>query len=255
MTGQLAGRRVIVTGGGRNLGREYCLAMAREGASVAVLDRDAEGVAAVAAELRQLGSDAVELVCDVTDDIAVRAAVARTVEVLGGVDVLVNNAAIYDGLRQDPPAVVDLDEWDHVMAVNVKGVFICARAVAEAMQVAGNAGSIINISSGTAMSGPPFLIHYAASKGAVLTLTKSLARAYGSSNIRVNAIAPGFVWDQPSLDIVPSEAMGDAIIGGQIFQRRAEPDDIVGTVLFLASDASAWITGQTIAVNGGNHLH
>jgi NAD(P)-dependent dehydrogenase (short-subunit alcohol dehydrogenase family) len=255
MPGLVADRRVIVTGGGRNLGREYCLALAKEGASIAVLDRDGAGAASVAAEVRALGGVALDLECDVTDDAAVRAAVAHTVEVLGGVDVLVNNAAVYDGLRPAGPAEVDLDEWDLVMSVNVKGVFICARAAAEAMQEAGTGGSIINISSGTALSGPAFLIHYAASKGAVLTLTKSLARAYGASNIRVNSLAPGVVWDQPSLDLVGSEEETQGIVNTQIFQRRAEPEDLVGTVVFLASDMSAWITGQTIAVNGGNNLH
>src|SRR5688572_27323950 len=162
----LDGKRVIVTGGGRNIGAEYCKALAAQGASVVVADIDSESANVVAKELQESGAKAVAVRVDITDDESVRSLLGQTLDEFGGVDVLVNNAAIYAGLKFDPPDSTDLAEWDRVMNVNVKGTFLVSRAIGEHMAQQGS-GSIINIASTTAHMGPPFLIHYSASKGAV----------------------------------------------------------------------------------------
>jgi NAD(P)-dependent dehydrogenase (short-subunit alcohol dehydrogenase family) len=246
----LDGKRAIVTGGGRNIGAEYCKALAREGAHVVVADIDEEGANLVAKEVREAGGSATALRVDITDPESVNAMVAQTVEELGGIDILVNNAALYGGLKFDPPDSTDLDEWDRVMKINVKGTFIVARAVGQQM-VSQGSGSIVNIASTTAHMGPPFLIHYAASKGAILTLTRSLARAYGEDGIRVNAIAPGLIWDKATTDMLPDELLGDIFVEQQVIKRRQSPEDLLGPLLFFASDLSQFVTGQTLVVDGG----
>ena len=246
----LDGKRVIVTGGGRNIGAEYCNALAKEGATVVVADIDGESANVVAKELQEAGAKALAVQVDITDDDSVKAMVRQTLDELGGIDVLVNNAAIYAGLKFDPPDSTDLDEWDRVMKVNVKGTFLVSRAVGEHMAAQGT-GSIVNIASTTAHMGPPFLVHYSASKGAVLTLTRSLARAYGESGVRVNCIAPGLIWDKATTDMLPDEVLGDIFVEQQVFKRRQEPQDLCGPVLFLASDLSQFVTGQTLVVDGG----
>ena len=246
----LDGKRVIVTGGGRNIGAEYCKALAEQGASVVVADIDGESANVVAKELLAAGAKALAVRVDITDEDSVRDLVARTIDEFGGIDVLVNNAAIYAGLKFDPPDSTDLTEWDRVMDVNVKGTFLVSRAVGEHMAEQG-AGSIVNIASTTAHMGPPFLIHYSASKGAVLTLTRSLARAYGESGVRVNCVAPGLIWDKATTDMLPDEVLGDIFVEQQVFKRRQEPQDLCGPVIFLASDLSQFVTGQTLVVDGG----
>jgi NAD(P)-dependent dehydrogenase (short-subunit alcohol dehydrogenase family) len=246
----LDGKRVIVTGGGRNIGAEYCKALAGQGASVVVADIDGESANVVAKELQETGAKATAVRVDITDDESVQSLLSQTLDEFGGVDVLVNNAAIYAGLKFDPPDSTDLAEWDRVMNVNVKGTFLVSRAVGEHMAQQGS-GSIINIASTTAHMGPPFLIHYSASKGAVLTLTRSLARAYGENGVRVNCVAPGLIWDKATTDMLPDELLGDIFVEQQVFKRRQEPGDLCGPVIFLASDLSQFVTGQTLVVDGG----
>jgi len=252
--GLVQDKRIVVTGAGSNIGEVYATRLAAEGARVAVVDIDGAGAERVAKEIAAAGGEALWFRADITDPGAVEATVASVVAEWGGIDVLVNNAAIYAGLDWVPPHMIDLDEWDRVMSVNVKGPFVVARAVAPVMIDQGG-GSIVNISSTTALFGPPFLVHYAASKGAVLTLTRSLARCYGDAGVRVNAIAPGLVWDKASTDAFGSEAVGDTFVQNQALKRRQMPDDLVGTVLYLASDQSRATTGQTIVVDCGLMMH
>jgi NAD(P)-dependent dehydrogenase (short-subunit alcohol dehydrogenase family) len=180
------------------------------------------------------------------------ASLARTaLDAFGAIDVLVNNAAVYAGLKRQPFEEIAVAEWDRVMAVNVRGPWLCARACVPAMRARG-AGSIINISSATVLSGSPLLAHYVASKGALIAMTRVMARELGVDAIRVNAIAPGFTLTDASralLEDAESYGVERAAIG-----RAIEADDIVGTALFLACDASAMVTGQTLVVDGGRQF-
>lgn len=248
--GILDGKRIIVTGGGRNIGAEYAKALAREGALVAAADIDGEGALSVAKEIEADGGVALGVCMDIIDEASVQSGTQRVVDEFGGVDVLINNAAVYAGLEWLGPDEVSLSEWDRVMKVNVQGTFVVARTVGQVMTAA-RAGSIVNIASTTAHFGTPFLLHYAASKGAVITLTRSLAHAYGDLGIRVNTIAPGLIWDKPTLDAMPDEIFGDFFVEQQALKRRQLPSDLVGAVIFFSSNLSAFVTGQTLVVDGG----
>ncbi|HMG40818.1 MAG TPA: SDR family oxidoreductase [Acidimicrobiales bacterium] len=249
----LLGKVVMITGGGNNAGEVYALAAARAGAAVAVLDVDERGAGRVAAQIGDQGGSAIALGVDITDPEAVTGAVDVTLHELGALDSLINNAALYAGISWTHLDDLDLDEWDRVMSVNVKGTFICSRAAAAAMR-ARSGGTIVNISSTSALSGPTHLAHYAASKAAVLSLTRSLARAYGPAGVRVNALAPGLIWDKPSLDSIDGTEIGESAVRQQILGRRFVPEDFVGTLIYLATDLSAPLTGQTIVADGGRVL-
>jgi NAD(P)-dependent dehydrogenase (short-subunit alcohol dehydrogenase family) len=177
--------------------------------------------------------------------------VNEAVATFGGVDILVNNAAIYAGLERAPFYELSEAEWDRVMAVNLKGPWLCAKACVPAMRERGG-GSVVNVSSATVFSGSPLWAHYVASKGGVLSLTRAMAREVGDLGIRVNAIAPGFTLTEASRDLVP-DADAYGVDRGAI-RRSAQPEDIVGTAVFLASDASAFVTGQTIIIDGGRQF-
>jgi len=243
---------VVVTGGGRNLGREYCLAFGRAGARVVVADiRD---TADTVAELRALGAPAIGVHADVSDETSVAELIAATVAEFGGVDVLVNNAALYGDLLRAPLAELPRDAFDQAMTVNVTGTFLCMKAAWPVLRRQGG-GSIINISSGTFWTGMGSA-HYIASKAAVIGLTRAAAREGGPLNIRCNAVTPGFTMSQASIDVMGSNTqLADGIVAATPLGRRQQPADLVGTVLFLASDASAFITGQTLNVDGGWHMH
>jgi 3-oxoacyl-[acyl-carrier protein] reductase len=240
----------IVTGGGRGIGAHYCRGLAHEGARVVVADIVAEGAARVAAEV---GGTACRV--DVADEASVEAMVKQTLDVYGRVDVLVNNAAIFTELirpRKDFDAI-PVAEWDRVMAVNVRGVWLCSKAVAGVFR-AQRSGVIINISSGTILGGTAGFAHYVTSKAAVWGLTRVLARELGPYGVRVNVITPGLTSSEAVLESYPAEYLQRSA-AGRILQREERPQDLVGTVVFLASEASAFITGQTFNVDGGQHLH
>jgi NAD(P)-dependent dehydrogenase (short-subunit alcohol dehydrogenase family) len=250
---KLAGRVAIVTGGARNIGQRYALALARAGASVVASDlRDAsETVELIESE----SGKALAVSVDVSDPASVAEMVKKAVERFGRVDVLVNNAALYGDLEPGPIEALTPEIWDRTMAVNVKGVFLCTRAVLPIMRQQ-KSGSIINISSGTFWVGSPGAAHYVASKGAVIGFTRSAAREAGSSNIRVNAVTPGFTMSQASIDgIAGHQEIADQVVSLTALGRSEQPDDLVGTIVFLASDDSAFITGQTINVDGGFSMH
>ena len=253
MSGNLEGKVAIVTGAARGLGKEYALRLAEEGVAIVVGDvRDCgETVAAV----EGAGGRAVGVTLDVTDAASCEAAAKAAEANFGRIDVLVNNAALYGGLKGGRFESLDPDEWDQCMAVNVTGMWNCCKAVVGGMRQAGG-GSIINISSLAAVYGLPFALHYAVSKAAVIGMTRSLARELGKDWIRVNAIAPSAVMTEGTEEFFGAklEKAKEVIASGQTLQRNLETADLAGSVIYLAGDASKFVTGQTIMVDGGTVL-
>jgi 3-oxoacyl-[acyl-carrier protein] reductase len=248
-------RVAIVTGGGKGIGKHYCRGLAAQGAAIVVAEIDAGAAETTAAELRAAGHRAMEVPTDVSDEASVKAMVERTRETFGRVDVLVNNAAIFAsiGFTHGAHDQIGVEEWDRMFAVNVRGVWLCCREVIPHMREQGY-GKIVNIASGTAWKGTPFMLHYVTSKAAVAGLTRALAREIGgTSGICVNTIAPGYTESEMLLPSVTPEQRARAL-RERIIQRAEQPEDLVGTVVFLASPASDFITGQTIHVDGGSVL-
>jgi NAD(P)-dependent dehydrogenase (short-subunit alcohol dehydrogenase family) len=250
---RLTGKVAIITGAAQGIGVEYAKALAAEGARVAVADV-ADTASAVAA-LGDAGAEVIGLKADVTDPDSVTSMVAATVEAFGGVDILVNNAALFGKLALKPFEQISSAEWDAVMAVNVRGVFECTKAVAPEMRRRGY-GKIINIASGTVFKGPPMMMHYVASKGAVVALTKCAARELGDDGIRVNCLAPGLTMSENVL--TNADWVGAVVannIASRALKREATPADLIGSIVFLASSDSDFMTGQTIVVDGGSVMH
>jgi NAD(P)-dependent dehydrogenase (short-subunit alcohol dehydrogenase family) len=244
---KLSGKRVVVTGAGRGLGREFALHLARLGARVLAVDLREELLRETAAAAEAQSLAVVTSVADVSSSQQTGALSDAARRGLGGLDALVNNAAIVEGLPRRGFDEIDEDEWDRVFAVNVKGTWLCARALVGLMREAGG-GSIVNMASEVAFSGSPGLAHYVASKAAVVGLTRTLARELGPSQIRVNAIAPGFIPTEASQGML-AEAQYDT--SGTPLGRVGQPADLLGALAFLVSDASSFVTGQTLLVNGG----
>ena len=241
----------IVTGGATGIGRAYSLGLAAEGARVVVADI-ADPVPVVK-DIEARAGQALGVGCDVSKEADAQRMATMTLDRWGRIDALVNNAAIYGVLKRRPFMEIPVEEWDRVMAVNLRGLFLCARAVFLAMKAQGK-GKIINISSSTFFKGVPNYIHYTTSKGGVVGFTRSLARELGEHGIRVNAIAPGFTLSGENEKNI-SEEQKEGYIKIRMLKRAQVPEDLVGTVVFLASDDSDFITGQTIAVDGGSIVH
>ncbi len=251
MTHDFAGKTVLITGAAGGLGREFALAFGNAGANVAVADLNEVGAKATAELLTQAGSRAVALAVDVSNEASTLQMAGAVKAEFGGLDVLVNNASLYAGLERKPFTEIDPDLWDRVMDVNLKGPWLCARAVTPLFRERG-AGRIVNIASATVMSGSPMWAHYVASKGGVIALTRVLARELGTDNVTVNAIAPGFTLTEASLGLMENAATYGVERGA--LRRAQQPEDVMGAALFLASEASSFITGQTMVVDGGRQF-
>ncbi len=243
---------VIVTGGGHGIGKAYCLGFGRTGARVVAADIDAPAAAEVAAQVsNETGAKAFGLRVDVADEESTRQLAKSTLERFGAIDVLVNNAAIFATIPINRGGIetIDPQEWDRLMAVNLKGLFFCVRAVLPTMRKQ-KSGKIINIASSTVMSGSAGRIHYVTSKAGVIGFTRTLAREVGNDNIQVNCIAPGSTLseEKPTEEILRFRQSSAQL---RALKRVQVPQDLVGVMLFLASPLSDFMTGQTLAVDGG----
>jgi 3-oxoacyl-[acyl-carrier protein] reductase len=238
------GRVAIVTGGAKGLGLAYARALAREGYGVAIADvLDAKEV------VQELGPEAMSVICDVGDPDGPDAMAQAVLDRFGRIDVLINNAGYFTQIHKRAFDELTVEEWDEAYRVNVRGTWLCCKAVVPAMRAAGG-GRIINTSSMTVPSGIPHFLHYVASKAAIVGLTRSLARELGDDNIAVNTISPDYVPHDPGYAGRQPE-MAAIIANQRCFKRDETPEDLVGTILFLAGPGSAFITGQNFYVNGG----
>jgi 3-oxoacyl-[acyl-carrier protein] reductase len=243
-------RVVVVTGGGQGIGRAFCLAYAREGARVVVADLAPNRADSVAAEIRAAGGQALGLTVDVTDQHSVVAMTRAAAAEFGGIDLLVNNAAIFTTLELARFEEISQENWDAVMSVNVWGVFCCCQAAAPYLR-ASSRGAVITISSGMIAHGRPGYAHYVTSKSALIGLTRTLATELGADDVTVNAIMPGATKTEvPRASL--SDAQIDEVLQAQAIHRWGTTDDIVGTALFLGSDEARFITGQSVIVDGGH---
>ena len=246
---RLGGRVAIVTGGARHIGAAYCRKLAEEGAAVVVADiLDGE---AIAEDIRSKGGRALALQIDVSNEEDTNRMAADTVRAFGRIDILINNAAIFINIQRHPFYEISAEEWDRVSTVNIKGPFLCAKAVFPQMREQ-KSGKIINISSSTAYWGTPNFLHYVASKAALIGMTRSLAREVGGYGICVNAIAPGLIEHEGQN---APKALTELQLKERSIKRLQTPADLMGTLVFLCSPDSDFMTGQSIVVDGGSIFH
>jgi NAD(P)-dependent dehydrogenase (short-subunit alcohol dehydrogenase family) len=249
----LEDKAVVVTGGGRGLGQAYAIEAARLGANVVA--GDVLDCGNTIRQIKAAGGSAIGVDLDVTQMGTATAMAETAMETFGAIDVLINNAALYGALTGGKFDMLDEDEWDRTMDVNVKGIWNCCKAVVPYVKTVGR-GSIINVASIAATYGLPFALHCTTSKAAVIGMTRGLARELGRNEIRVNAIAPTAVLTEGTSEFFGDKTDGamETIMQDQSLKRNPTPDDMIGTVMWLASDASAFVTGQTIAIDGGTVL-
>jgi NAD(P)-dependent dehydrogenase (short-subunit alcohol dehydrogenase family) len=243
---RLGGKVAIVTGGARHIGSAYGRKLAAEGAAVVIAD--ILNGDSVVEEIKAAGGDALALEVDVSREEDVQRMAAAAVRAFGRIDILVNNAAIFINIQRRPFYEISAEEWDRISAVNIKGPFLCAKAVFPQMKEQ-RSGKIINISSSTAFAGTPLFLHYVASKAALIGMTRSLAREVGAYGICVNAIAPGLV--QHEGQNAPQE-FTDFQLKMRSLKRLQTPEDLLGVLTYLASPESNFVTGQTLIVDGGS---
>ena len=244
------GRVVIVTGAAQGIGRELARQFAAAGAVAVVADLDLGRAEAVAKEISEDGGAGLAVRVDVADESSVGAMVDTVVEAYGRVDVLINNASIFSALEKVPFDQIPVAQWEQVLRVNVTGSFLCAKAVAAHMRAAGF-GRIVNVSSDAVTRGTVNYLHYVTSKSAVIGMTNSLARELGGHGITVNCVRPGSVATEVDRTVNPTVEVRERAASLQCIPRGMVPTDLVGIMLFLATPASAFITGQTIACDGG----
>ena len=239
-------------GGGKGIGKAFCLGLAQEGADIIGVTRaDTEGLEKTAKEVRSLGREVLAAKVDVSREEDTLSMAAQALERFGRIDVLVNNAAYYYGVARKAFTEISLEEWDRMMAVNVKGPWLCTRAVFPNMKERGK-GKIINLASEVFFTGSQGFVHYVSSKGGVIGLTRALAIELGPYGICVNAVAPGYTDTEASRTIADVSKYD---ISRTPLKRLERPEDVVGIVAFLASDESDFITGQTVLVDGGRAMH
>ena len=253
---RLKDKVAIVTGAARGLGRSFAVKLAQEGAKVMAMNivfrpKDKEDLDETVKQIKAMGAEATSFVGDVSVAQDTAAMAEAAVNAFGRVDILINNAAIYDGLKRKPFYEIDLDEWDLVMKVNVKGAFLCTRAVFPYMKTQGY-GKIVNIASEVFFTGSHGFAHYVASKGGIIGMTRALAIELGPHGIRINCVAPGFTDTEASRGIadVTKYDTSKTPLG-----RVVKPEDLTGAALYLASPDSDFVTGQTILVDGGRVMH
>jgi NAD(P)-dependent dehydrogenase (short-subunit alcohol dehydrogenase family) len=248
---RLQGKTAVVTGGAKGIGRHYAQALAAEGARVMIADiadgNELAGEIALAHDVDAVAS----AICDVSDEAQVKALVARTIERFGQIDILVNNAALYATLTPRNFEEWDTEVWDRVMAINVRGSYLMVRHVAPHM-MARRSGKIINITSGAAYKGVPRMLPYVTSKGAILAFTRALSRELGPYGIAVNSLSPGYILSDTGLqNTMHVEEERVPVRNSRAFKRDAYPEDLLGTLVYLASSDSDFVTGQSIVVDGG----
>ena len=249
--GRLDGRVIIVTGGGQGIGRAFALGFAAEGAKVAIADINGTAADAVAAEIGERGGEAVAVITDVSSQDSTEAMAKAVIDRWGRIDGLMNNAAFFQRpqITIGPIEELSVEEWDRVMAVNLRGPFLCCRAVIGQMKHQAY-GKIVNISSGTVFSGRS-TTHYVASKGGVIAFTRVLSKEVGDWNITVNSLAPGSTASDPEQD----EQRYEGRVAFRAIKRVERPEDLVGAGIFLLSAESDFMSGQTMVVDGGAVMH
>lgn len=240
------GQTIVITGAGQGIGRQYAHAFAKAGANVAIVDLNAAAASAVAEDI---GKAALAVPTDVSDPVSVKAMAQTILERFGRIDVLVNNAAIFSTLKMKPFEEVTPEEFDTVMGVNARGVFLCCQVASAPMKAQGK-GKIINISSSVVVTGRANYAHYIASKGAVIGMTRALATELGPHNINVNAISPHGIVTEVPRDTIREDQWAE-IIAAQALKRKGSSEDMIGSVMFLASSASDYMTGQTLNLDAG----
>jgi 3-oxoacyl-[acyl-carrier protein] reductase len=249
----LTGRVVIVTGGGKGIGKVYSQEFAKAGARVVAADIDGAAAKAVAAELSGQGLAAIGLETDIASEASTATMAQAALDQYGTIDVLINNASLMSVLARRSWLEIPVEEWDRVMAVNLRGMFLSCRAVFPAMQ-AKKRGKIVNISSSRVWDGTPNRLHYTTSKAGVIGFTRALAREVGERGITVNAVTPGMTQSETQVASSSGNYLA-ARVAGRAIERVQVPADLVGAVMFLSSAASDFMTGQTINVDGGRAMH
>ncbi|HEY2531664.1 MAG TPA: SDR family NAD(P)-dependent oxidoreductase [Xanthobacteraceae bacterium] len=249
----VCGRSVIITGGGKGIGKVYVEEFARAGARVTAADIDVAAAQTVAASLGAAGCEAIGLGVDIASEQATLAMAQAVLDRFGAIDVLVNNASLMSVLPRRSWLEIPVEEWDRVMAVNLRGMFLTCRAVFPAMK-AQKRGKIVNISSSRVWEGAPNRLHYTTSKAGVIGFTRALARELGEFGITVNALTPGMTQSETQVATSSGNYLA-ARIAGRAIERVQLPADLVGAVMFLSSSASDFMTGQTINVDGGKAMH
>ena len=250
MSGLLEGKVAIVTGGAQGIGHAIAKGLAAAGARIVVADLSR------ADEAAQEFEEGIGLTVDVADEAQVEGMAQEAIERCGRIDILVNNAGLYASLQMRPFTEIPVEEWRQVMDVNVLSMFLTMRAVVPRMREQGEGGRVVNISSGTPFRGVPFLLHYVTSKGAIVALTRALAKELGRDDILVNCVAPGFtmsdgVREHPEV----IEALRQVSVSARTLQRDQVPEDVVGAVVFLCGPGATFVTGQTIVIDGGQYFH
>jgi 3-oxoacyl-[acyl-carrier protein] reductase len=249
----LAGRTVIVTGGGKGIGKVYAQEFAKAGARMVLADIDVAAATTVAEALVADGCEAIGLGTDVASEDSTQAMAAAALARFGTIDVLINNASLMSVLPRRSWLEIPVEEWDRVMAVNLRGMFLCCRAVFPAMQ-AQRRGKIVNISSTRVWEGTPHRLHYTTSKAGVIGFTRALAHEVGEFGITVNAITPGATLSETQVQSSSGNYLA-ARVAGRAIERPQYPEDLVGAVMFLSAPASDFMTGQTVNVDGGKAMH